>query len=51
MGIHVCQSQCLDVLLQALFKQMGQSESSVFNVLATQHFIVPNKAVEQWLMK
>lgn len=51
MGIHVCQSQCLDVLLQALFKQMGQSESSVFNVLATQHFIVPNKAVEQWLMQ
>lgn len=49
MGIHVCQSQCLDILLQALLKQIGQPKISPLSVLATQHFIVPNKAVEQWL--
>ena len=49
MGIHVCQSQCLDILLQALLKQIGQPKTSSLSVLATQHFIVPSKAVEQWL--
>ena len=49
MGIHVIQSQRLDVLLQGVMASMNQPSSSPFQVFQTQHFIVPSPAQEQWL--
>ncbi|RKG32374.1 exonuclease V subunit gamma [Acinetobacter guerrae] len=49
MAIHVIQSQRIDVLLQGLAQTSQYSHEQPFQVLATQHFIVPNAAVQQWL--
>ncbi|MBF7685083.1 exodeoxyribonuclease V subunit gamma [Acinetobacter sp. B10A] len=49
MGIHVCQSQKLEVLAQMLLAQVNQPSSNVLEALQSQHFIVPNQAVEYWL--
>ncbi|MCH7330028.1 exodeoxyribonuclease V subunit gamma [Acinetobacter modestus] len=49
MGIHVIQSQRLEVLLQGVMASITQPSSSPFQVFKTQHFIVPSHALEQWL--
>lgn len=49
MGIHVIQSQRLDVLLQGVMASINQPSNSAFQVFKTQHFIVPSPAQEQWL--
>ena len=49
MGIHVIQSQRLDVLLQGMMASITQPSASPFQVFKTQHFIVPSPAQEQWL--
>ena len=49
MGIHVIQSQRIDVLLQGVLASMRQPTAQPLQVLRTQHFIVPSPAVEQWL--
>ena len=49
MGIHVCQSQRLELLLQTLLAQISQAECHPLQVLKQQHFVVPSKAIEQWL--
>lgn len=49
MAIHVIQSQRIDVLLQGVWQSVHQPTRQPFDVLATQHFIVPSPAVEQWL--
>ncbi|ESK38720.1 exodeoxyribonuclease V, gamma subunit [Acinetobacter nectaris CIP 110549] len=49
MGIHVFQSQQLEVLAQMLLEQQSKVTNDPFRVLETQHFIVPNQAIEQWL--
>lgn len=49
MGIHVFQSQQLEVLAQMLLQQQSKVTNDPFRVLETQHLIVPNQAIEQWL--
>ena len=49
MAIHVIQSQRIDVLLQGMARTSQSRHEQPFQVLATQHFIVPNAAVQQWL--
>ncbi|WP_288400563.1 exodeoxyribonuclease V subunit gamma [uncultured Acinetobacter sp.] len=49
MGIHVIQSQRLEVLLQGVMASITQPSSSPFQVFKTQHFIVPSPAQEKWL--
>lgn len=49
MPIHVCQSQKLEVLAQILLAQVNQPLDNVLSALQSQHFIVPNPAIEQWL--
>lgn len=49
MGIHVIQSQRIEVLVQALLTAVNQASANPFQVLQPQHFIVPSKAVEVWL--
>lgn len=49
MGIHVIQSQRLEVLLQGVMASITQLSDSPFQVFKTQHFIVPSPAQEQWL--
>ncbi|MEB3766999.1 exodeoxyribonuclease V subunit gamma [Acinetobacter sp. MD2] len=51
MGIHICQSQQLEVLAQALLQQSKAHLDAPFQVLAPQHFIVPSAAVAQWLQQ
>lgn len=49
MGIHVIQSQRIEVLLGAYIQLTKQAAARPLAVLQTQHFITPNAAVEQWL--
>lgn len=49
MGIHVIQSQRIDVLVHAVLRSVNQPSSDPLHVLQTRHFIVPSKAVETWL--
>ncbi|ALH95064.1 exodeoxyribonuclease V subunit gamma [Acinetobacter equi] len=49
MGIHVIQSQRIDVLLEAMLKTVQKPTTNPFEVLKPQHFIVPSPAVEAWL--
>ncbi|MBK0062801.1 MULTISPECIES: exodeoxyribonuclease V subunit gamma [unclassified Acinetobacter] len=51
MAIHVIQSQRIEVLLQGLAQTSQYSHEQPFQVLATQHFIVPNAATQQWLIE
>lgn len=49
MGIHVCQSQRLEILAQELLNQNRMRLDEPFQVLTQQHLIVPSPAMEQWL--
>lgn len=49
MGIHVYQSQRLDVLAQAFLTQISTQSDQPLEILKAQHIIVPNPAIEQWL--
>lgn len=49
MGIHVIQSQRIDVLVQGFIHTLGQPAKHPLAVLNTQHFIVPTPAIAQWL--
>ncbi|SDB81312.1 exodeoxyribonuclease V subunit gamma [Acinetobacter boissieri] len=49
MAIHVCQSQKLEVLAQILLAQVNQPSENLLSALQSQHFIVPNPAIEHWL--
>lgn len=49
MGIHVIQSQRIDVLVQGVLQSIATPSSHPFDVLKTQHFIVPSPAVQEWL--
>lgn len=51
MGIHVIQSQRIDVLLQGVLASTSQTSTHPLQVLKTQHFVVPSPAVEQWLIQ
>lgn len=51
MGIHVIQSQRIDVLLQGVLASTSQASTHPLQVLKTQHFIVPSPVVEQWLIQ
>ncbi len=51
MGIHVIQSQRIDVLLQGVLASTSQASTHPLQVLKTQHFIVPSPAVEHWLIQ
>lgn len=49
MAIHVIQSQRIDVLVHAMLTTVNKPATTPFQVLQTQHFIVPSHAVEAWL--
>lgn len=49
MGIHVCQSQRLEILAQELLNQTKINTDHPFEIFERQHLIVPSLAVEQWL--
>ena len=49
MAIHVIQSQRIDVLVHAMLTTVNKPAATPFQVLKTQHFIVPSHAVEAWL--
>ena len=49
MAIHVIQSQRIEILVQGMVQILHTASADAFQVLSTQHFIVPNVAVEQWL--
>lgn len=49
MAIHVIQSQRIDVLVHAMLTTVNVPATSPFQVLQTQHFIVPSHAMEAWL--
>ncbi|MDW7564314.1 exodeoxyribonuclease V subunit gamma [Klebsiella pneumoniae] len=51
MGIHVIQSQRIDVLLQGVLASTSQPSTHPLQVLKAQHFIVPSPAIEQWLIQ
>ena len=49
MAIHVIPSQRIDVLVHAMLTTVNVPATSPFQVLQTQHFIVPSHAMEAWL--
>ena len=49
MGIHVIQSQQIDVLVQGVLLQIQQPSKNPFTVLSTEHFVVPSPAIQEWL--
>lgn len=49
MGIHVVQSQRVDVLVQAMLSTLQSTTDDPFAVLRSQHVIVPSSAVQAWL--
>ena len=49
MGIHVIQSQCLEVLLNSVMAYISQPSRSAVQIFNTQHFVVPSAAQAQWL--
>lgn len=51
MALHLIQSQRIDVLVDAMLAHVQPAHSSAFSVLSARHFIVPSKAVEEWLMQ
>lgn len=51
MGIHVIQSQRIEVLVQAVLQSLPQASKNPLNVLKAQHFVVPNAAVKEWLIQ
>lgn len=51
MGIHVIQSQRIEVLVNAVLQSLPKASKNPFNVLKAQHFVVPNAAVKEWLIQ
>lgn len=51
MGIHVIQSQSIEVLLKGVVEMTTRSSRDAFSVLNVQHFVVPSKAVQEWLVQ
>ena len=49
MGIHVIQSQRLEVLLNSVMDYISQPSRSAVQIFNTQHFVVPSAAQAQWL--
>lgn len=49
MGIHVIQSQRIEVLLQGVMQLTAQPSTDPLRVLKTQHFVAPSPAVQEWL--
>ena len=49
MGIHVIQSQRIEVLVNAVLQSLPKASKNPLNVLKAQHFVVPNAAVKAWL--
>ena len=49
MAIHVIQSQRIDVLIHAMLTSVNKPATTPFQILQTQHFIVPSHAMEAWL--
>ena len=49
MGIHVIQSQRIEVLLQGVMHLTAQPSAHPLRVLKTQHFVAPSPAVQEWL--
>lgn len=49
MGIHVIQSQSIDILVQGVLQSASTASNDPFSVLKPQHFIVPTPAVQEWL--
>lgn len=51
MGIHVIQSQSIEVLLNAAVEMSTRSSPDAFAVFRSQHFVTPSAAVQQWLVE
>lgn len=51
MGIHVIQSQSIEVLLNAAVEMNTRSNQDAFSVFQAQHFVTPSAAVQQWLIE
>ena len=49
MGIHVIQSQSIEVLVQGILQSATAPSNDPFSVLRTQHFIVPSPAIQESL--
>ena len=49
MGIHVIQSQHIQVLVQGVLHSIHKPSKNPLHVLKTEHFIVPSPAIETWL--
>lgn len=49
MGIHVIQSQQIQVLVQGVLHSIYKPSKNPFSVLKTQHFVVPSSAIQEWL--
>lgn len=49
MGIHVIQSQNLEVLVQGVLLRIQKPSKHPFAVLNTEHFVVPSPAIQEWL--
>ncbi len=49
MGIHVIQSQKIDVLVKGVMHSISEPSGHPFDVLRTRHFIVPSPAMQEWL--
>lgn len=51
MTINVVQSHSVEILLEAMLRQVNQPADNLFEIFQTQSFIVPNKSVEKWLVR
>lgn len=49
MGIHVIQSQHIQVLVQGVLQSLSKPSKNPFQVLSTEHFVVPSPAIQEWL--
>ena len=49
MGIHVIQSQRIQVLVQGALQSIRKVSKHPFQVLKTEHFVVPSPAIQEWL--
>lgn len=49
MGIHVIQSQQIHVLVQGVLQSLYKPSKNPFQVLKTEHFVVPSPAIQEWL--
>ncbi len=49
MGIHVIQSQNIDVLVKGVLLRIQKPSKSPLAVLKTEHFVVPSPAIQEWL--